>query len=380
MRTGSDGSQGMLGGPLVPAVGLCVLLGAALAWALSDERVSLARPQTEARVVGGAGGRDVLTGREAGPDGRPVAPSTGWGSVEQPLRLRFVPSGDRQQADAALDHLMAWLRHRTGLQLEGAILRSYGLVVQEIAQGQCEVAFLTAASYARARFATEANDDPGDDVEAFLAAVREGSPEYPGSDLAYRGALIARVDSRIERVEDLTPAHVVALGNRTSGAGSILPMALFNELGVSPRILRLEGYPVIVNAVLQGAADVGCVYWSTPTAEKPIHDGRRSVLESNPDVFEKTRIIGYTRWIPNEPVVIRKAVPESIRALLGRAIALYTLEYARTAAGRARLESIGGVVGYIPATNADFEVLLEVIERSFANDPEGRRDFMERQQ
>ena len=46
--------------------------------------------------------------------------------------------------------------------------------MQEIVQGQCEVAFLTAGSYARARMATWNNDDPDDDVVAVLAAGAVG--------------------------------------------------------------------------------------------------------------------------------------------------------------------------------------------------------------
>jgi ABC-type phosphate/phosphonate transport system substrate-binding protein len=320
--------------------------------------------------------RDVLTGRLTDASGVPLLPTSGWGSEEQPVRLRFVPGGDKQQAGAAIDDMVRFLRARTGYAIEGAILRNYGLVVQEIVQGQCEVAFLTAASYARARYATENNDDPGDDILAVLAAVRDGHPEFPGSDLAYRGAIITHVDSDITDVRQLDATRTVAMGNRTSGAGSILPTALFNQLGLRPEIHRVEGYPVIVTAVLQKSVDAGCVYWSPPTADRPENDGRRTVRQSSPEVFEQTRIIGYTPWIPNEPVVMRAALPGGIRHVLARAISLYVTSEAATPEGRERLESIGGVVGYVPADNDDFQPLMEVIQAAFANDPEGRADFM----
>jgi len=288
-----------------------------------------------------------------------------------------VPAGDRGQAEATVEHLLGWLRRRTGLALEGAVLRSYGLVVQELVQGRCDLAFLTATSYARAFYATMGNADEGDDIDAFLCAVRQGGAEHPQSDLSYRAALIAHVDSDVVDVRQLDHTRVVAMGSRTSGAGSILPTALFNELGLSPRIHRVEGYPVIVSAVLQRSVDAGCVYWAPPTPDKPQNDGRRSVLESNPDVFEKTRIVGFTPWIPNEPVVVRRAIPPEVRHLLARALCLYVSVNATTPEGLRRLDAVGSVIGYIPATNEDFAPLLQVIERAFANDPEGRRDFME---
>ena len=364
------------GGAALPTLLLVVLLAGPLAWALRRAQAPDSTPAGRGRDTTPTVVRDVLTGRLTAPDGTPAPPTSGWGRADRPLRLRFVPSGDKEQAGTTIEDMIAFLRRRTGYAIDGAILRSYGLVVQEIVQGQCEVAFLTAASYARARYATWNNDDPDDDIVAFLAAVRDGHPDYPGSDLAYRGALIAHVDSPLTRVEDLTPAHVVAMGNRTSGASSILPTALLGQLGLDPKIHRLEGYPVIVTAVLQKSADVGCVWWSVPSADRPQNDGRRTVLESQPDVFAQTKILGYTSWIPNEPVVIRKAVDPAVRHVLARAIALYVANLASTPEGRRRLESIGSVIGYLPADDADFEPLMEVIERAFAKDPEGRRDFM----
>ncbi len=362
--------------PALAALLLVVFAAHAVVTALEHER-AVGAPETQERIRAEKTLiRDVLTGRPTTAAGVPAMPESGWGSAGQPLRLRFVPAGDKAQAGATIDGMIAFLRKRTGYSIEGTVLRSYGLVVQEIVQSQCEIAFLTAASYARARYATENNDDPNDDVIAFLAAVRDGHPDYPGSDLAYRGALIARTDSPITDVKELTSKHVVAMGNRTSGAGSILPTALFNQLGLTPKVFRLEGYPIIVTTVLQGSADVGCVYWSPPTPDRPQNDGRRTVLQSQPDVFERTKIIGYTSWIPNEPVVIRSAIPADVRRVMARAISLHVSTLAITQEGRKQLESVGSVVGYVPATNDDFDPLMEVIEQAFANDPEGRSDFM----
>jgi phosphate/phosphite/phosphonate ABC transporter binding protein len=325
-----------------------------------------------------AGARDPLTGRLPGPDGTPEAPGTGFGSAERPLRLRFVPSADVAQAGPAIEGLLRFLRERAGLRVEGATLRSYGLVVQEIVQGKCDVAFLTAASYARARFATENDGDASNEIDAFLQVVRTGHPDFPGSELAYRAALIVRDDSPIRSLDDLSSATRVALGSRTSGASSILPTALFRRRGLRPETQRFEGgYQQIVLAVLQGAVDVGAVWWSPPTADRPLNDARQLVLETHPDVFERTRIVAHTDWIPNEPVVARAEVPEEVRRVLARALQLYLVQKSLTAEGRLELTALGSPVGLIEATDEDFGPLLEVIESAFADDPEGWRDFTE---
>jgi phosphonate transport system substrate-binding protein len=321
--------------------------------------------------------RDVLTGRLLDEQGRPAAPTAGWGSAKKPIRVRFVPSSDQTQSGPTLERLLEFLRDRTGYAVEGATLRSYGAVIEELLSGRCDIAFLTATSYMRALAATENNGNDNDDIVAFLQVVRRGSPAYPGSELSYRAALIVRNDSPLESVEDITSETSVALGAKTSGASGLLPMALLNQLGKQPRITWYEGtYPLIVSAVLQGSADVGSVWWSAPNDEMPHNDARIVVAQSHPDVFDKTRIIGFTGWMPNEPVVARSLLPASVRDVFARALTLYASLMTVTEEGRKELMAMGSPIGFIPATNDDFVSLREVIDQAFANDPEGKADFM----
>ncbi len=356
---------------------LVALLGGGLALALSLEPRRLEEARRIDRQAALTIHKDLLTGRLLDEGGVPAPPPEGWGSESKPIRIRFVPSSDQAQSGPTIVRLLDFLERRTGYHLQGSTLRSYGLVVEEIVSGQCEIAFLTATSYARARYATDGNESDEDDVEAFLQVVRQGSAEFPGSDLSYRAALIVRKDSPLESVADITDDTVVAMGPATSGASSILPTALFNRMGLQPRVLRLEGaYTLIVPAVLQGSAQVGCVWWSPPNEELPHNDARMLVVEAHPEVFDETRIIGYTGWIPNEPVVARRVVPHAVRHTLARALVLYASLLTLTPGGRKELTSVGSPVGFLPATNDDFEALMEVVDQAFVNDPEGRRDFM----
>lgn len=372
---GSAESRGRPGPAVVPLALLVLLLAAGVWLALSLAPIAgkgpAPRTAAEVTLV-----RDVLTGRLVDAKGRPVPPASGPGSAGEPLQIRFVPSSDVGKSAAVVDQLLDYLERRTGYYVEGATLRSYGMVVEEMVQGISDVAFLTAVSYARAFYATHNNADPKDDIETVLQVVREGSAEYPGSDLAYRAALIVRTDSPLKSARDLTDEHVVAMGNVTSGASSLLPSAFFRRLGVTPRIQRYEGYPVIVNAVLQGAVDVGSVWWSPPTEAHPHNDARQLVVGMDPKVFQKTRILDLTPWIPNEPVVVRSALPEEVKHTIARALCLYASQKTLTTEGREELVAVGSPVGFIPATNEDFLPLREVIDQAFADDPESRRDFM----
>lgn len=363
--------------PVPAAVSLLGLLGLVLlvfAFALANEVEGVVDDAPPTAVIATLV-KDPLTGRLLGSDGKPMTPESGWGSEDMPIRLRFVPSGDAGKASTAIEGLLSWLRDRTGFHLKGATSTSYGLVVEEITVGRCEIAFLTAASYARARLSTQNNDIEGDEVEAVLSAVRQGGAEYPGSDLAYRGAILVPKDSPLKSLDDITAETTIAMGNRTSGAGSILPSALLNSRGVRPKILRVANYGIIISSVVQGSADAGCIFWSPPNADNPQNDARILVTGSYPDIFKTTRILGFTPWIPNEPVVVRASLPEDLKRVMARAISLYVNTMARTEAGRRELEAVGSVVGFIPATDRDYDILMETIQQAFANDPEGWKDF-----
>ena len=225
--------------PLPALVSLGLLLALAIGVGVFAFARPAAAPEAKARANASVESglvEDVLTGRTTDANGRPVPPTEGLGSPGQPLRLRFVPSAEQTEALATIERLVSWLQERTGYAIEGRILNSYGLVIEELVQGRCDVAFLTAASYARARFATDGNDDPDDDIVAFLGAVRHGAPEYPGSDLAYRAALLVKNDSPIQGLDDLKDGVRVAMGSPTSGASSILPSALFQRRGIKHEI------------------------------------------------------------------------------------------------------------------------------------------------
>ena len=321
----------------------------------------------------------VLTNRPIGPEGRPTAPASGPGSQETPLQLRFVPSGDKAQSSVAIDAMLDWLERYTGYHIHGAVLNSYGLVISELQLGRADVAFLTAASYARAYYMTENNDLPGDDIEALLMVFREGSPEFEQSSLAYRAAMIVRTDSPLQSVDDLSAASTVGFGGKTSGAGSLLPGAMLTRrFGPEnrPQIQRFTGgYKQIIAAVMQGKVDAGSIWWSPPTADFPNNDARTQSETEYPEVFGQTRIIGFTSWMPNEPVVVRAALPDEVKRTLQAALPLYVALKRRTPEGRKELLAIGSMEAYIPVTNESYRPLFQTIEGAFAGDPEGLRDF-----
>jgi phosphonate transport system substrate-binding protein len=60
----------------------------------------------------------------------------------------------------------------------------------------------------------------------------------------------------------------------------------------------------LVLSIYKGAVDGGAAY----------EGSRAAVAKSYPDVFEKIKVIAYTKEIPNDTVSIRKDIPEDLKA------------------------------------------------------------------
>ncbi|HPR17088.1 MAG TPA: PhnD/SsuA/transferrin family substrate-binding protein, partial [Candidatus Cloacimonadota bacterium] len=110
--------------------------------------------------------------------------------------------------------------------------------------------------------------------------------------------------------------------------------------------------------VYDGKADVACTFWSPADADGSIRDARRSLLETYPDIVEKTKIVGYTDWIPNDTVTFRKEFPTEMREKIVNSL----LEFANSAAGHKTLMSLLDIDNFVRAKDADYDIVRETIK------------------
>jgi phosphonate transport system substrate-binding protein len=65
--------------------------------------------------------------------------------------------------------------------------------------------------------------------------------------------------------------------------------------------------------VYQGQVDAGATYHSPKDPSGKILDARSRVLTQFPDVEQKVSILTLTDAIPNDPIVVRKGLPQSMK-------------------------------------------------------------------
>lgn len=267
------------------------------------------------------------------------------GSYANPIKFYFTPSVDANTISTNADVLTDYLHKETGLYFTTAVPASYIAVVEAFGTDKVDVAAINTFSYLMA------NEKYG--AEARLRVVREGRTSYCGE-------IIARASSGIKTLKDLS-GKSFAYVDPSSTSGYILPKALFDSLGIKlgSTVFAMQ-HPNVVTMVYQRRVDAGACYYAPPNPKTgAIMDARARVLRQFPDVASKVRIIGYTDYIPNDPVVFRKGLSRSLKRTITDAL----LKFVKTPAGKKAWEDIYDVTGLVRTTDSDYNGIRSLLRK-----------------
>ena len=214
------------------------------------------------------------------------------GSAENPLRMMFVPSGDAQVILKGGREISQFLQKETGLHFKTSVATSYAAVIEAMGAGKVDVGWLATFSYVLA------HDKYG--VELLLVVQRFGSPFY-------RGQIMVSSDSGIENIAGLKGKRF-AFVDPASTSGHLYPKTLLISQGFDPELFFKKSvfagsHNAVVLSIYKGEVDGGAAY-----------DGSRSaVAKTFPDVFDKVKVLTYTKEIPNDTVSVRKELSENFK-------------------------------------------------------------------
>ena len=214
------------------------------------------------------------------------------GSAENPLRMMFVPSGDAQVILKGGREIGQFLQKETGLHFKTSVATSYAAVIEAMGAGKVDVGWLATFSYVLA------HDKYG--VELLLVVQRFGSPFY-------RGQIMVSADSGIKNLAGLKGKRF-AFVDPASTSGHLYPKTLLISQGFDPELFFKKSvfagsHNAVVLSIYKGEVDGGAAY-----------DGSRSaVAKTFPDIFDKVKVLTYTKEIPNDTVSVRKELPENLK-------------------------------------------------------------------
>lgn len=215
------------------------------------------------------------------------------GTSENPLRMMFVPSGDVQVILKGGKEVGDLLQKETGLHFKTSVATSYAAVIEAMGAGKVDIGWLATFAYVLAKDKY--------DVELLLVVQRFGSPFY-------RGQIMVRADSGIHSLKDLKGKRF-AFVDPASTSGHLYPKTLLLSKGFEPKTffgksVFAGSHNAVVLSIYKGEVDGGAAY-----------DGSRAaVAKSYPDIYEKIKVIAYTKEIPNDTVSVRKDLPENLKS------------------------------------------------------------------
>lgn len=271
------------------------------------------------------------------------AKQTPLGNKKNPIKMYFVPSMEAGKIVTSGTEVADFLTEETGYHFKVAVPTSYASVIEAMGTEETDIAWLATFAYVLA------NEKFG--AEVALTVVRKGLDKY-------RGQFIAIADGNIKTIEDIH-GKIIAFTDAASASGYIYPSAILKEKGIIPkRSFFAGGHPQAILAVYQGTADVGCTFWSPPGENGEIHDARRAVIETYPDVAEKIKIIGFSDWIPNDTVTFRKGFPPDMKEKIIQAL----LDFANSKDGHETLVRLLDIDNFVIATDADYDVVRKALE------------------
>lgn len=257
------------------------------------------------------------------------------GSKQNPLKFYLVPAQDMQGLAENGKVLEAYLKKDLGMEVSVELPVSYIAIVEAFGSKRADVAILNTFGYILA------NDKYG--VEAHLKLVNRGRDEY-------WGAIMARVDGP-KTIKDLN-GKKFAFVDPASTSGYLLPQRLFKQEGIKIKEHVFAGrHDTVVAAVYQKQVDAGAAFYTPPDDDGTIKDARMLLKTQFPDIFDKVKILQLTGPIPNDPISIRKDLPEDLKNKICDSL----VRYIQSEEGKQTMYKLYHITDFKTASDKDYD-------------------------
>jgi phosphonate transport system substrate-binding protein len=220
------------------------------------------------------------------------------GDASAEIKFGILPRLSAVELTQMFNPLADYLAKETGEKVTLVIPKDFSAFKDVVKAGQVDIAFANPLIYVELK--KEGNLEPLALSSEFKSGTR------------FRGIIIARKDSGIEKLNDLKGKKLIFV-DKDSAAGYIFQMLLLSKAGLDVKkdftqLPFAKKHDNVTMAVFNKAADAGGI--------------REDDLEKMKDKVDlsQLKIIGYTDYFPNWPVFaapkLNKATAEKIRAAL----------------------------------------------------------------
>ena len=235
--------------------------------------------------------------------------------------------------------ILEQLQKDLGIKVKHVTATDYRGTIEALKFKKAEVGWLGPKAYVEASNNNYANVEP-------IAQMKAQS-----GSLGYRSCLIAHSDSDVFSPEDIG-GKTFAFNDPNSTSGYLLPMTFFlTEMGIDPKrhfskVTFSGSHEASVLAVANKKVEVAST--NLPDMQQLTREGKvaRGAL----------RVIWVSKLIPNDPVVVRKDLPASLRSAIQES--LTTMKQRNPAAFAEAGAFFGG--GFVPVDDTKYQIVRDM--------------------
>ncbi len=238
--------------------------------------------------------------------------------------------------------ILAQLEKDLGVKVKPVMASDYRGTIEALKFKKAEIGHLGPKSYVEATNDNYANVEP-------VVQIR-----HSNGSMGYRSCLIVHANSDIFSPEDIG-GKTFAFNDPNSTSGYLVPMTMFlNEMGINPKQhfskLTFSGsHEASILAVINKKVEVAST--NLPDVQQLTREGKvpRGAL----------RIIWVSKLIPNDPIVVRKDLPDSLRQAIQDSLVAMQEKHPEVFA------TAGSIVGgFQKVDDAKYQVIRELNETS----------------
>jgi phosphonate transport system substrate-binding protein len=176
--------------------------------------------------------------------------------------------------------------------------------------------------------------------------------QHANGSLGYRSCLIVHAESDLFSPEDVA-GKTFAFNDPNSTSGYLVPMTFFlMEMGIDPKEyfskLTFSGsHEASILAVANKKVDVAST--NLPDVQQMVREGKVP--------RHAVRVIWVSKLIPNDPIVVRKDLPESLKQAIQQA-----LEQMKANHAAAFVEGGTWIGGFVKVDDAKYQIIRDLNE------------------
>lgn len=255
------------------------------------------------------------------------------GIASAEIKFGILPRLSAQEMHKMFDPLAEYLTKETGEKVSIVVTKDFTAYKDAIQAGQFELGFSNPIIYVQLKQRIDL-------VPLALSAEKKAGTRF-------RGVIIARKDSGIEKLQDLKGKKLIFV-DEDSAAGYIFQMLLLSKAGMDvnkdfTRLPFAKKHDNVTMAVFNKAADAGGI--------------REDDLDKMKDKVDLSaiRIVAYTDYFPNWPVYatskLNKNTADKIRAAL--------LKLKPNDAGSDAVVGAANLAGFATVADKDYDLLRQ---------------------